>query len=1223
MQKHKIVLLTVMLILALSTSVFADSFTIKASASPKKGGTISPSGKVTADSGENPQFTITPNTGYQIQDVIVDGVSQGAVNMYTFVNITQKHSIKAKFTKRTFTVMVAQGGKVSVSPIGARTVTYGKKINLKIKPNSEDVVPILLIDGKQVDASQAGNVYKYVLTVVSDTSVYATSAVEPKLTASTKVMDEATAQNLTSISADGIVLTFNGITPYLESLQPVDVIVSGVTEATPYGLLRKVTNVTIDGSQVTVETTKATLEDAIEEGEIIINQKLTAADIMFFVPLKEGVTLQEGIIPGPVQPQACLSLNHVFYDSDGDENTTNDQIALTGSACLDPTFNFALGMGWHTELGIPLYPELKNLTFSVGLSESIALELVANYTYSFSEKIPIAEIYFEPIVVSYFVFVPMLTVNVGIDGSLSAGITTSVTQNAGLTVGLSYSDGDWSPIADFTSGFLYSLPTLHIGAQAKVFAEPRFDLLLYGLVGPYARIQGYLDLRMDPLGDPWLLLYGGIEAGAGIKIGLFGATLADYEFPLFSPPYRTLLAQLAGNQPPTITSITANPSNVLVGGTSTVTVVAKDPEHDPLTCEWSTDKGTLSSTIGCDPVTWTAPGTLGTANVSVSVKDNKPGRSPVSRSVNIGICSYFSIDPASALYEKEGGTGSVNVSAPSGCAWIATSNDRWITITAGSSGSGNGTVSYTVAESRGSLPRTGTISAGKIFTVTQKGIGPLPICAYSIDPHSASYGSSRGSGSVSVTTQTGCSWDATSNASWITITAGSSGSGNGTVSYTVAANTGALRNGTMTIAGKTFSVSQEAPLQPPGPPTSLSASDGTYTDKVRIMWTAPTTGGAPTGYRIFRYTSNSSGSASEIGTSTGTSYDDYAGNTSTYWYWVKAYNSAGPGSFSNGDSGYRQAVVPCVPQLTSPRYGAVLDNGCEDLSNLLIWDFAWSACSGATQYHIYVKHPEASGSAIDTVVNTTFYHKEGYLYAPDIYRFGWRWAVRAMVNEVWGEWSPERTFDVEPMNTDCINNPPTITSLTAANPTVILGGTSTITVVASDLESDPLTCTWSTTGGSLSSTTGCGSVIWTAPSILGTYTVTVSITDNKAGHSPVTRGVTIGVEPICVPQLSSPVNGAVLDNGCGDSSNLLTWDFAWTACPGATQYNIWAKHPDISEAATAFVDTTSYRRQGYYAVPNIYRLGWRWKVKAMVNGLWGDWSELGTFNVEPLNTDCK
>ncbi|HYJ86058.1 MAG TPA: M36 family metallopeptidase [Pyrinomonadaceae bacterium] len=82
-------------------------------------------------------------------------------------------------------------------------------------------------------------------------------------------------------------------------------------------------------------------------------------------------------------------------------------------------------------------------------------------------------------------------------------------------------------------------------------------------------------------------------------------------------------------------------------------------------------------------------------------------------------------------------------------------------------------------------------------------------CSFSISPTSASFASGGGTGSVTVTTPAGCAWTAVSNATFITITSGSSGSGNGTVNYSVAANTGTTsRNGTMTVAGQTFSVTQ-------------------------------------------------------------------------------------------------------------------------------------------------------------------------------------------------------------------------------------------------------------------------------------------------------------------------------------------------------------------------------------------------------------------------------
>ncbi|HKU75284.1 MAG TPA: M36 family metallopeptidase [Pyrinomonadaceae bacterium] len=81
-------------------------------------------------------------------------------------------------------------------------------------------------------------------------------------------------------------------------------------------------------------------------------------------------------------------------------------------------------------------------------------------------------------------------------------------------------------------------------------------------------------------------------------------------------------------------------------------------------------------------------------------------------------------------------------------------------------------------------------------------------CSFSINPTSASFAASGGSASVAVTTQAGCNWTAVSNNSFITITSGASGSGSGTVNYSVAANGSTARSGSMTIAGLTFSVSQ-------------------------------------------------------------------------------------------------------------------------------------------------------------------------------------------------------------------------------------------------------------------------------------------------------------------------------------------------------------------------------------------------------------------------------
>ncbi len=88
-------------------------------------------------------------------------------------------------------------------------------------------------------------------------------------------------------------------------------------------------------------------------------------------------------------------------------------------------------------------------------------------------------------------------------------------------------------------------------------------------------------------------------------------------------------------------------------------------------------------------------------------------------------------------------------------------------------------------------------------------------CTYSISPSSASFTSSGGTGTITVTASSGCAWSASTGVSWATISSGASGTGSGTVSYSVAANTGSARTAAFTVAGKTFSISQAAPTSTP------------------------------------------------------------------------------------------------------------------------------------------------------------------------------------------------------------------------------------------------------------------------------------------------------------------------------------------------------------------------------------------------------------------------
>jgi PKD repeat protein len=174
--------------------------------------------------------------------------------------------------------------------------------------------------------------------------------------------------------------------------------------------------------------------------------------------------------------------------------------------------------------------------------------------------------------------------------------------------------------------------------------------------------------------------------------------------------------------------------------------------------------------------------------------------------VSQGSCTY-SISPTSISVGATGGTGSTSVTAPAGCSWSANTSQSWIHITSGSTGSGNGTVSFSVDGNGGTTSRSGTIQvAGKTFTVNQDGV---VLCSLSISPTSRSFGSAGGDGTISVATTSGCSWVVTTNVSWISITGGGSGSGNGMVYYNVSSNpSSSYRTGTISIGAETFTVSQ-------------------------------------------------------------------------------------------------------------------------------------------------------------------------------------------------------------------------------------------------------------------------------------------------------------------------------------------------------------------------------------------------------------------------------
>lgn len=133
------------------------SYTITAIANT--GGSISPSGDVSVDEGENQTFIINANTGYAISDVYVNGQPQGAIPSYTFTNVQSNGTIIADFLPLQHQIIATRTSGGNISPLGTSTVDHGDDLTININPNTGRRIGFVEVDGSRI--SNPGNSYTF------------------------------------------------------------------------------------------------------------------------------------------------------------------------------------------------------------------------------------------------------------------------------------------------------------------------------------------------------------------------------------------------------------------------------------------------------------------------------------------------------------------------------------------------------------------------------------------------------------------------------------------------------------------------------------------------------------------------------------------------------------------------------------------------------------------------------------------------------------------------------------------------------------------------------------------------------------------------------------------------------------------------------------------------------------------------------------------------------
>jgi hypothetical protein len=216
----------------------------------------------------------------------------------------------------------------------------------------------------------------------------------------------------------------------------------------------------------------------------------------------------------------------------------------------------------------------------------------------------------------------------------------------------------------------------------------------------------------------------------------------------------------------------------------------------------------------------TLPGTPGAFQSSSGTVSSQANTGFVMKlDLGSAVSCRLSFSPGSLNFPVIGGTATVSVVAPSGCAWEVISGSSWVVVNLPTSGVGPGVVTISVGSNEMSLSsRSATVNAGSASAAVTQVAGSCSSPQFY--PVSQSFASTGGAGSVAVAIPPSCAITAVSNASWITVTSGQSATGNDLVAFTVAADAGAARSGTITIGGNVYTISQTGSVCG----TSLTAS---------------------------------------------------------------------------------------------------------------------------------------------------------------------------------------------------------------------------------------------------------------------------------------------------------------------------------------------------------------------------------------------------------------
>lgn len=378
----------------------------------------------------------------------------------------------------------------------------------------------------------------------------------------TRVLGAADLETLREAPDDGT-LVFEPAPAALADVETGMVVVGGASKSAPQGLVRGVGDVIREGDRLTLRTMVVPVQLAFRR--LSAHSAHRIQDIAAASEAKDGPDLA----PRTVRPRATnatskKNLRWVLFDGDGDEGTLDDQVRLEGELGGGFSFDARFEIDWGAVDDLPqtvtdclksipeivvgklpdctplaLLPEAK-ATFEVGPDLSAHADLIGSASLSFEKQITLISMGLPPITIGPLVLVPGVDVVASLDGSAGARFRTGFDADLSARLDLVASTKNGVNVTEprLERSDVKARPTeLAIMAKGRVSLGARISLSVYGVIGPYARVNGYAELAADTSKDPCWGITAGLSANAGIlvttpRLPVLGAvTLFDVHTP--------------------------------------------------------------------------------------------------------------------------------------------------------------------------------------------------------------------------------------------------------------------------------------------------------------------------------------------------------------------------------------------------------------------------------------------------------------------------------------------------------------------------------------------------------------------------------------------------------------------------------------------------------------------------------------------------------------------